>query len=370
MNPFSAAELVQLVDWICKIQQIPAPTFHEDQRAAYMLSEFGRLGFTDVQQDDIGNVLARWPGGNAKPLVISAHLDTVHSEIATLPLERNDIRLTGPGVADNSTSVAALLVLANKLALENISYPGDIWLAADVREEGLGNLAGMQALVHRFQGEVQAYLILEGLGLGQVCHRGLGVMRYRITAETAGGHSWVDYGSPSAIHELARVMAALTDLTISRRPRSSLNIGIIQGGTSVNTIAPQAHFDLDLRAEDQNTLSRLNDRVRRAVQAQEKTGVQYTLESIGNRPAGEIPAGHPLVQLTLDILQALNVPATLEIGSTDANVPLSRGYPAICIGLTRGGFPHTPRETIEIEPLKLGLNQLWSLVARIWQLEV
>ncbi len=369
MNSFSPVQFNRFLDWIGTIQQIPAPTFHEGQRAAYIQFEFVRLGISEVIQDDSGNVLARWPGGNAKPLVISAHLDTVHSSAAPLPLERTDVRLTGPGVADNSTSLAALLILAEKFAAENIHHPGDIWLAANVCEEGLGNLAGMQALVNRFQGEVQAYLILEGLGLGQVCHRGLGVMRYRITAETAGGHSWVDYGTPSAIHELVKVMADLTELTPSRRPRSSLNIGIIQGGTSVNTIAPQAHFDLDLRAEDQNALSRLDDRVRRMVQAQEKPGVHFTLEIIGNRPAGEISAGHPLVKLAANILQSLVIPVTLEIGSTDANFPLSRGFPAICIGLTRGGFPHTLRETIEIEPLKLGLEQLWSFINRIWQPE-
>ena len=369
MNSFSHVQFNRFLDWIGTIQQIPAPTFHEGQRAAYIQSEFVRLGISEVIQDDSGNVLARWPGGNAKPLVISAHLDTVHSSAAPLPLERTDVRLTGPGVADNSTSLAALLILAEKFAVENIHHPGDIWLAANVCEEGLGNLAGMQALVNRFQGEVQAYLILEGLGLGQVCHRGLGVMRYRITAETAGGHSWVDYGTPSAIHELVKVMADLTELTPSRRPRSSLNIGIIQGGTSVNTIAPQAHFDLDLRAEDQNALSRLDDRVRRMVQAQEKPGVHFTLEIIGNRPAGEILAGHPLVKLAANILQSLDIPVTLEIGSTDANFPLSRGFPAICIGLTRGGFPHTLRETIEIEPLKLGLEQLRGFINRIWQPE-
>lgn len=369
MNSFSHVQFSQFVDWIAAIQQIPAPTFLEGQRAAYMQSEFVRLGMSEVILDDSGNVLARWPGGNAKPLVISAHLDTVHSDTGPLPLERTDVRLTGPGVADNSTSLAALLILADKFAAENIHYPGDIWLAANVCEEGLGNLAGMQALVNRFQGEVQAYLILEGLGLGQVCHRGLGVMRYRITAETAGGHSWVDYGTPSAIHELAKVMADLTELTPSHRPRASLNIGIIQGGTSVNTIAPQAHFDLDLRAEDQNALSRLDDRVRRTVQAQEKPGVHFTLEVIGNRPAGEIPAGHPLVKLAANILQSLDIPVTLEIGSTDANFPLSRGFPAICVGLTRGGFPHTLRETIEIEPLKSGLEQLRSFINRIWRPE-
>lgn len=368
MNPLAPALLDQWLEWICTIQQIPAPTFNEEQRAAYLRSEFTRLGLSDVELDARGNVLACLPGGKARPLVISAHLDTVHRADSALTLVRTDTRITGPGIADNSTSLAALLVLAVLLKESQASFPGDIWLVADVCEEGLGNLAGMQAVVDRFQDQPTAYLILEGLGLGQICHRGLGVVRYQVKAETAGGHSWVDYGSPSAIHELAQVVADLTDLTVPQKPRASLNVGIIQGGTSINTIASQAYFELDLRAEDQTTLSRLSERVRRAILRREKNGVALSVEPIGHRPAGELPVNHPLVALAQDVLRHLNIPVTLEIGSTDANIPLSRGYPAICIGLTRGSCPHTSREYIEIQPLAAGMQQLLHLIERIWRI--
>lgn len=368
MIPLSPRRFDEVLDWICAIQQIPAPTFQEQDRAAYVFEEFTRLGYSHVEQDNAGNILARWSGGPGKPLLVSAHLDTVHSDLKALPIDRTGDRITGPGVADNSTGLAALLMLARYLSEVKPQYPGDIWLAADVCEEGLGNLAGMRALVDRFGGRVFAYLILEGLGLGQVCHRGLGVNRFQVTAETAGGHSWVDYGSPSAIHELAKVVSELADLSLPEKPRSSLNVGMIQGGTSINTIASHAQFLLDLRAEDQITLLRICDRAKQSILSHQKPDVKIIIEQIGVRPAGEIPTEHPLVQLGRDVLNQLKTQSALEIGSTDANVPLSRGYPAICIGLTRGNFPHTLREYIEIEPLKIGLAQLLMLVDQVWQI--
>lgn len=367
MNPFSQVQMDQLIEWICKIQQIPGATFHEEARAAYMVSEFQRLGISDIHLDESGNVLARWPGESSLPVIISAHLDTVHLR-SDLPLEHASTSLTGPGVADNATGLAGLLALADWLASEKVNPPGDIWLVADVCEEGLGNLAGMRAVVDKFKGQVKAYLVLEGLGIGQICHRGLGVLRFRITAETAGGHSWVDYGSLSAIHELARVMADLAELTIPRNPRSSLNIGIIRGGTSINTIAPSAYLEIDLRSENQEVLLRLKDRVYRLVRAHEKPGVKYTIDAIGDRPAGDIPASHPLVTCAVNVTTKLGYQPKLEIGSTDANIPLSLGYPAVCIGLSRGSHPHTIQETVEIEPLGPGMDQLRMLIDEIWRL--
>lgn len=368
MIEISPSHFNDVLEWIGTIQQIPAPTFDEEIRANFMFEEFKRLGFSHIERDSSGNVLARWPGGEGKPLVVSAHLDTVHQDQKPLPLERTETHITGPGVADNSTGLAALLSLGRYLNETRPEYPGDIWLAANVCEEGLGNLAGMRALVDGFGGDVHAYLILEGLGLGQICHRGLGVIRLQLSAETLGGHSWVDYGTPSAIHELAKIAAKLADLSLPAKPRTSLNIGIIQGGTSINTIASKAHFLLDLRSEDQNSLSRVRDRVRQIVSSYDKNGVKVTLDQIGERPAGELPAGHPLVRLALEVLRQLETPSALEIGSTDANIPLSHGYPAICIGLTRGSYPHTIQENIEIEPLKTGLAQLQMLVERVWRI--
>lgn len=367
MIKISGPQMDELLEWICTIQQIPSPTFHEENRAAYMLAEFNRLGLADSHCDSAGNVLARWPGGDGRAVLVSAHLDTVHEELDSLPLERKDNTLTGPGVADNATGLASLLALAHHLVETHPRLAGDLWLAANVCEEGLGNLVGMSALLDAFEGGLRACLVLEGLGLGQVCHRGLGVARFEVSAETPGGHSWVDYGSPSAIHELAKVITALAEMPMTGKSRSSFNIGVIHGGTSVNTIASSASFLLDLRAEEQQDLNHLCDQVRGIVNAHRRKNVRFSMKQIGIRPAGEFPASHPLVQLGVQVLKELQIPAVLEIGSTDANIPLSRGCPAICIGLTRGSSPHTVREQIEIEPLKTGLTQLFMLVESVWQ---
>lgn len=367
MIPLPAELLDYIVAQTARIQQIPAPTFHESRRAAYMRDEMLRIGLDEVSMDEQGNVFARWKGGDASPLILSAHLDSVHPSDLPLPLEVTTGKISGPGAADNALGLAALLTIGQCLVQHGQRFEGDIWLVADVCEEGLGNLAGMRTVVDRFGEDVQAYIVLEGLGLGQVCHRGLGVARYRITAQCQGGHAWVNQGEPSAIHELAAVIHTMAEIILPQKPRSSLNVGIVQGGTSINTIAASAFCEVDLRSEDQNGLNRLIQRVKRIVSSRERKGVHFEMELIGVRPAGSIRPSHPLVKLVLECLAELHVPAVLEIGSTDANIPLSRGIPAVCLGLTRGGAPHTPAEYLEIPPIRFGLQQVLMVIERIWQ---
>lgn len=366
MKPIPPEIIAYIIDQACAIQQIPAPTFVEQERASYLQEQFARLGVKEISQDAAGNVLACLPGGSARPLVISAHLDTVHPADRPLTLQRTPERITGPGIGDNSLAVAALLGLARHVLESSIPLPGDLWLVGDVAEEGLGNLKGMTALVNRFEEKPAAYLILEGLGLGMIYHRGLGVSRYRIRVDTAGGHSWGDYGIPSAIHELAHLITRLTGMTLPTEPRTTLNVGIIHGGISVNTIASHAWMDLDLRSEDYRTLQRLVGRVQQRVQESAGPGVSITMEAIGERPAGEIPGSHPLVQAARACLQKRRIQAMLEVGSTDANIPLSRGYPAVCVGLTRGGNAHTTEEFILTEPLAAGMDQVLCLIESAW----
>jgi acetylornithine deacetylase/succinyl-diaminopimelate desuccinylase-like protein len=240
--------------------------------------------------------------------------------------------------------------------------PGDLWLVANVGEEGLGDLCGMRAVVDRFGERAIAYLVIEGMALGQIYHRALGVQRYRIHAHTAGGHSWVDYGRPSAIHELAGLVTRLSALDVPEQPRCSLNVGMISGGISVNTIAPQAQMELDLRSEEAPALDELVGRVSELVDAANRQGVQVSMEVIGKRPAGEISETHPLVQLAKRCLRSQGIKPNLTIGSTDANIPLSRGLPAICLGLSAGHGAHTKDEYIYSSPLKSGLKQLLAVV--------
>ncbi len=215
------AKVERLLEMACAIQQIPAPPFGECSRADFVSDQFQQAGLRDVHKDDIGNVYARLPGsGSAIPLVVSAHLDTVFPGSTNLRITKNGERIYGPGIGDNSLGVAALFGLTWALlgmsehSQENSSLPGDIWLVANVGEEGLGDLRGMRAVVDKFTNRVKAYVILEGMALGQVYHRALGSKRYRISARTAGGHSWVNYGQPSAIHELAKLVTQLTNIPL------------------------------------------------------------------------------------------------------------------------------------------------------------
>jgi tripeptide aminopeptidase len=363
--------LTRLIDLAIAIQQIPAPTFHEQERAEFVRAHFQEEGLEDVHIDAAGNVLGRLPAGQkasgSLPLIISAHLDTVFPLSVDLRCEREPARILGPGIGDNSTGVAALFGLLWELKARQIHLPGDLWLVANVCEEGLGDLRGMRAVVDCFGAQVQAYIILEGMSLGQVYHRGLGVRRYRLTVKTAGGHSWIDYGKPSAIHELAGISSRLAVLPVPRQPRTSLNIGVISGGSSVNTIAAEAMLELDLRSEEAASLEDLCAQVAQIAASAEKTGIAIELDIIGQRPGGEIPADHPLVRLGQECLRQQSLEPRLNIGSTDANLPLSLGLPAITIGLTTGGMAHTVHEFIHTPPLQKGMEQLIELVSRGWE---
>ncbi len=324
------------------IQQIHSPTFLEEKRAKYIRQEFKVEGLADISMDEICNVYGRLPGeSNETCLVVSAHTDTVFSQDTDLTIIKKPGQINGPGIGDNSTGLAGLFGLVWALREEGITLPGDLWLIANVGEEGLGDLKGMRRVVDKFGEKPLGYIVLEGVVFGRVYHRGLGSRRYRITAWTAGGHSWVDHGTPSAIHEMASFITALTSIKLSKEPRMILNVGTIQGGLSVNSIASEATIELDLRSEDAGQLNKLAQKVEKLIRKSSKTDFEFTSEIIGDRETGEISGDHPLVQLAVGVLEKQGRKAELNIGSTDANVPLSRGYPAICIGLTNGGRAHT-----------------------------
>jgi tripeptide aminopeptidase len=366
-NRVGASLIDRVLDLAVAVQQIPAPPFAESQRAAFAQALFQAEGLAEVTRDDLDNVYGRLPGaGMTLPLVISAHMDTVFPAGTDLQVRREGGRIIGPGIGDNSLGVASLLGLLWSLSDRNACFPGDVWLVANVGEEGLGNLRGMQAVVDRFGNQVLAYLILEGMALGHVYHRALGVKRYRITVRTQGGHAWVDYGLPSAIHELAALITLLTALPVPDKPRSSLNVGTIEGGTSINTIAAEAHLELDLRSEGAQSLDELVKWVESLTAGANRPEVQVGLEMIGQRPAGKISREHPLVRLVKDCLNELGIRPNLTIGSTDANVPLSRGLPAVCLGLSTGGGAHTMNEYINTAPLAQGLALLVAVVEEIF----
>lgn len=362
----------RVIERAIEIQQIPAPTFEEHKRAEFVHRLFREEKLKDVSMDEVGNVYGRWTIDDGqlrdgKPLIVSAHLDTVFPGETNLNVKREGEKIYGPGLGDNSLGVAALFGLLWILRERKIELGGDIWFVANVGEEGLGDLRGMKAVVQRFGAEVQAYLVLEGLALGHIYHRAVGVKRYRVTAHTTGGHSWSDYGKPSAIHELAKLVVQLTSLELPGHPRTTMNIGKISGGTSVNVIASEARLDLDLRSEGGESLAKLVSDVEKLIHHANRQGIRIETEVIGQRPAGEVGPNHPLIKLAQECVQEQGLEPVLTTGSTDANIPLSKGYPALVLGISTGGSAHTVQEYINTAPIAKGIEQLVKFVELLWQ---
>jgi acetylornithine deacetylase/succinyl-diaminopimelate desuccinylase-like protein len=363
----------ELLELCIAVQQVAAPTLHEERRAAWIEGRLADLGLAEVRQDEAHNVYACVPGRTrTRSLLVSAHSDTVFGPDTDLTIKRDEEtgRVYGPGLGDNSTGVAAIILLAEVLA-GLPTPPVDIWLLANTGEEGIGDLRGMRAAVDALQPHVAASIVIEGMGLGRIVHRALGSRRYRISVSAPGGHSWSDFGTASAIHTLVMLAAELTQLRTSETPRSTFNIGRLAGGTSVNTIAQDAWLELDLRAETQPVLHDLVGQAQAIIAHYqgarwEQRGVKVTAEVIGDRPSGGIAPDHPLVQAAVSALAAVAYAGTpdLRISSTDANVPLSRGIPAVCVGVTDGGNAHRLQEWIQ--PGSLGQGMAHVVLLTWW----
>jgi len=349
------------------VQQIAAPTFAEHRRAEYVAERLRALpGVRDVATDKLDNVYARLPGDdpNVPAVLVTAHTDTVFDTETDLTVRRLPDRVMGPGLGDNSLGVAAMLALPSLLSDQ--PHRADLWLVANSREEGLGDLGGIRAVLERLGTRVGSCIVLEGMAYGQVYHAGIAVRRLRISVSAPGGHSWLHFGQPSAIHCLVRIAAQITQLSVPESPRTTYNIGVIEGGRSVNSIATDAAFTLDLRSEETDALMALEKAVRDFCASPDGLfGCGVRIEVVGDRPAGKLPLTHPLVDAARLALEATGVHPAFRAGSTDANWPLSLGIPAITVGITRGSNAHRLDEYIEVAPIGSGLWQtaLITLVA-------
>lgn len=355
----------RIIERAIRLQQIPAPTFQEEARAIMLAQEFTALGLQDVETDELHNVYG-WLAGEdpaAPALLLSAHTDTVFDAQTDLSIRREGGRLYGPGLGDNSLGVASLLTLADAFVQGGLSHRAPLCFLANSREEGLGDLGGMRAAVTKLQARLGAAIILEGMALGRIYHGGIAVRRFKVSVHTPGGHSWLHFGAESAVHRLMQFGSRITQLEVPSSPRTTYNIAPITGGTSVNTIAAHASAYLDLRSEDTQQVQHLEAQLRQIAADLTAPQVKFDFEEVGNRPAGRIPTEHPLVRLALEAHEAIRMQAELDSGSTDANIPLSLGIPAVCVGVSYGGNAHRLDEYIETEPIEKGIWQLLLLVA-------
>jgi acetylornithine deacetylase/succinyl-diaminopimelate desuccinylase-like protein len=359
------------------ICRIPAPTFFEQKRAEWLADRFRALHW-DAKIDRAGNVLAWLPGRREDSSVaVAAHLDTVLAPRTADDIRVNgDGKLLGPGVADNGAGLAALLALAAawKASPAVPDAPLSPLLAATVGEEGEGNLCGMRYLCRVPEGRSasgsrpSAFLVLDGPGTDRITSRALASRRFDVTISGPGGHSWTDYGAGNPVHALGRVVTYFGDRIPSEAlPRFSHNFGLIQGGTSVNAIPSEARTKVDLRSENAQRLEEmaalLAQSVEHAIEIENAraTGgrVSARVKEIGSRPAGELPPGAAILEFLQAVDSHLGIRSALDTSSTDANIPLSLGVPAVSIGAGgQGGGAHTSAEWFLPEGREPGLKRI------------
>jgi acetylornithine deacetylase/succinyl-diaminopimelate desuccinylase-like protein len=349
--------------------RIPAPTFVEQERAAWFCEQFRVLGW-QASIDRAGNVVAA--EGEGPYIAMTAHLDTViaprnKDEITVEP----DGRFRGPGVSDNGAGLAALLAIA-RVWRGSSSLPDlacQPLLVANVGEEGEGNLAGMRHLCRQspLARRISGYLVVDGAHTDHITNRGLGSRRFELTFTGPGGHSWSDYGVGNPLHALCRAVALFSETRLDSGPKSAFNVGLIEGGSSINAIPQMARAKVDIRSEDNARMDSLVDLLANAadrareIENQRASGgkVSVKVREIGSRPAAALPDDSPVVQYVRSVDAHLGIRSHLDTSSTDANIPLSLGIPAVAIGAGgAGGGAHTTQEWYRPEARDLGLKRL------------
>ena len=338
-----------------RLCEIPAPPFGERARGEEVKRLFQELGLRRVRTDGVGNVIGERPGASPRPnLVFSAHLDTVFPEGTDVRVRHAGPVLSGPGIGDDCRGLAVLIGVARALDLAQVETPGTITFVATVGEEGLGDLRGVRHLFgEELRGRIDRFVSVDGAGLGMT-NVGVGSRRYRVTYRGPGGHSFGAFGMASPVHALGRAIAKIADVEVAPTPKTTFTIGRVGGGTSVNSIAHEAWMEVDMRSVDGAALSSLEGRFLAAVdealaaeQARWGSRGALTVEtkSVGDRPSGVTSAEAPIIRAAVSVTRSLGLPVGLGEGSTDGNVPMSLGVPAVTIA--GGGTGHNAHSLAE-----------------------
>jgi len=343
-----------------RISAIPSWGGGEHERAAFVAQQFRDRGYTP-ETDEIQNVYTRRGKRGGKAIMLLAHTDTVFPAGIDMSVRREGDRIYGPSIGDNSVNVSAMINLFDLLDELKIETAVDLIATANVGEEGLGNLRGARAAVERYRDQLGAVIVIDGRQ-GDVLNQGVGSKRWRLTVTGPGGHSFGAFGLPSAIHGLGRIIAAIADLTVPSEPKTTYNVGIIDGGTSINTIAPSASALIDMRSVGVAELDALADQVKTIIETRAGEGLETHIEVVGERPAGGREPNDPLIQKAIEVLRDLGFSPELRAGSTDANIPFSQNIPAVCVGVATGEGAHTIHEYIEVPSIGDGLAQVLRLV--------
>jgi tripeptide aminopeptidase len=367
----------QIIDDQMRICEVEAPPFQEAKRAQLYVQMMRDAGLKNVRVDPEGNVIGERPGAGARPnVVLSAHLDTVFPRGTDVRVKREGRLLRGPGIGDDCRGLADVIAVARALNKGNVSTPGTITFVGTVGEEGLGDLRGVRRLFNEtLKGGIDRFVSIDGDGLG-ITFIATGSARYRVTFKGPGGHSFGSFGTVSATHALGRAIAAIADFDVPTAPRTTFNIGRIGGGTSVNAIAGDAWMEVDLRSSDAQTLRALEVRFKQAVQdaATAENGrwrsqaLTVVVEMVGQRPAGRASPTSPIVQAAVSVTKALDIPVSFSEGSTDSNLPISLGIPALTIDTGgHGSGAHSEAETFDTTEAWRGTQRALLLAVALSQ---
>lgn len=340
-----------------RLCEIPAPPFKEQKRAEAYTRAFEELGLKNVRIDAEGNVLGERPGQAERPhLVFSAHLDTVFPEGTDVRVKREGSLIRGPGIGDDCRGLAVVLGVIRALKDAGVQTPGTITFVGTMGEEGLGDLRGVRRLFNEtLKGRVDRFVSVDGTGWG-ITHIAVGSHRYRVAFKGPGGHSYGAFGLVNPIHALGRAIGAIADIQVPARPKTTFNVGRIGGGTSVNSIGFEAWMEVDMRSSDSAALQSVDANIQqaidRALAAENARWSEGRLtvdrQLVGERPAGRTPETAPIVQAAASVTSALGFPVSLDEGSTDSNIPMSLGIPAVTIdGGGRGAGAHALTETFD-----------------------
>lgn len=363
----------ELEDIQIEVTAIPSPPWGEAARAQWLRGRFEALGLSQVQQDELGNVFGMLPGSDpdATLIALSAHLDTVFPAGTPIEVVRENGKLYGPGISDNGSGITALLAIAMVLRAISIPHAAPILFIGNVGEEGEGDLRGMRHIFEqpRWLDSIGSLVVLDGAGTDTVIAEGLGSRRYEITVRGTGGHSWSDFGIPNPVVAAARIIERFSRTSVPSTPKTTFNVGTIQGGTSVNSIPQSATMRVDTRSASVEQLDRLERVLREAVKdavaetgGKKKTGLTSEVRVIGNRPAADLRADSHLLKTIRAVDAQLNNTARPQRASTDANIPLSLGREAIAIGAGgSGGGAHTVNEWYDPAGRDLGLKRILLL---------
>jgi acetylornithine deacetylase/succinyl-diaminopimelate desuccinylase-like protein len=348
----------EIVNEQIRVCEIPAPPFSEEKRGAEFVDIFRKLGLQNVRTDAIGNVLGERPGKSARPhVVFAAHLDTVFPIETDVRVKRDGSWLRGPGIGDDCRGLAVLIGIVRALNEAKVVTEGSLTFVANVGEEGLGDLRGTKALfAETLPGRIDRFVSIDGTGLGMT-RVGVGSFRYRLTYRGPGGHSYGAFGRVNPVHALGRAIAAVSDFQTPADPKTTFNVGRVGGGTSVNSIAFEAWAEIDMRSHDKKSLDELHARFLKAADAAMdaenarwgKSDLTVDKKSVGVRPPGETKASDPIVIRAESVTRALGFEVEWSESSTDSNVPMSLGVPAITIdGGGKGIDAHALTEAFDI----------------------